>query len=113
MLQSYQFSIIYWNDLRLIEAFSSYANYSLWDEIIISKKEQVALQGLSTNKDLIIQKLDKGKSAVLLNRNGYIKRTNEMFPDSRKFKKLNIQNLEKRLVLCYNKRAGSLVFGKI
>ena len=35
------------------EAFSSYDNYSFWDELNISKEEQVALKGLSTNNDLI------------------------------------------------------------
>ena len=51
------------------EAFSSYDNYSFWDELNISKEEHKALQNLSTNKDLIIQKSDKGNSVVLLNRN--------------------------------------------
>ena len=51
----------------------------------------MALKDLSANKDLIIQKSDKGNSVVLLNRNDYIKRLNEMLSDSRKFKKLNIK----------------------
>ena len=51
----------------------------------------MALKGLSANKDLIIQKSDKGNSVVLLNRNDYIKRLNEMLSDSSKFKKLNIK----------------------
>ena len=55
------------------EAFSSFDNYSFWDELCISKEDHVALKGLSTNKDLIIQKSDKGNSVVLLNRNDYIK----------------------------------------
>ena len=48
----------------------------------------MALKGLSANKDLIIQKLNKGNSVVLLNRNDYIKRLNEMLSDSSKFKEL-------------------------
>ena len=74
------------------EAFSLYDNYSFWDERNISKEEHVALKGLSANKDLIIQKSDKGNSVVLLNRNDYIKRLNEMLSDSSKFKKLNIKH---------------------
>ena len=73
------------------EAFSSYDNYSFWDELNISKEEHVALKGLSANNDLIIQKSDKGNSVVLLNRNDYIKRLNEMLSDSSKFKKLNVK----------------------
>ena len=47
----------------------------------------MALKVLSKNKNLI-QKLDKGYSVVLLNRNDYIKQMNGMLPDSSKFKKL-------------------------
>ena len=73
------------------EAFSSYDNYSFWDELNISKGEHVALKGLSANNDLIIQKSDKGNSVVLLSRNDYIKLLNEMLSDSSKFKKLNVK----------------------
>ena len=93
------------------EAFSSYPNYSFLDELNISQEEHVALKGLSANNNLIIQKSDKGNSVVLLNRNDYIKRLNEMLPDCSKFKKLNV-NLEKRLIFCYSKRTGSLFFLK-
>ena len=48
----------------------------------------MALKVLSKNKNIIIQKLDKGYSVVLLNRNDYIKQMNEISPDSSKFKKL-------------------------
>ena len=81
------------------EAFSSYDNYSFWDELNISKEEHVALKGLSANNDLIIQKSDKGNSVVLLNRNDYIKRLNEMLSDSSKFKKLNVNPGKKINVL--------------
>ena len=70
------------------EAFSSYDNYSFWDELNISKEEHVTLKCLSANNDLIVQKSDKGNSAVLLNRNDYIKQLNEILSDSSKFKKL-------------------------
>ena len=73
------------------EVFSSYESYSLWDELNISKEEHVALKRLYTNKDLIIQKSDKGNSVVLLDRNDYIERMNEMLSDSSKFKKLDIK----------------------
>ena len=72
------------------EVFSSYDNYSFWDELNISKEEHVTLKGLSANKDLIIQKLGKVYSAVLSNRNDYIERLNEMLSISSKFKKLNV-----------------------
>ena len=77
------------------EVFLSYDNYSFWDESNISKEEHVTLKGLSANKDLIIQKSDKGNqinSAALLNRNDYIELLNEMLSDSSKFKKLNVKS---------------------
>ena len=82
------------------EAFSSYDNYSLWNEINISKEEHVALKGLSTNNDLIIQKSDKGNSVVLLNRNDYIKRLNKMLSDSSIFKKRNVKPGKEINFLC-------------
>ena len=51
----------------------------------------VASKSLSTNKDLIIQKSNKDNSVVLLNRNDYFKRMNEMLSDSNKFKKIDIK----------------------
>ena len=68
-----------------------YDNYSFWDKLGISKEEHVALKGLSANKGLITEKPDKGNSIVLLNRNDYIKRMNEMLSDSSKFKKRDIK----------------------
>lgn len=38
------------SEIVKIEIFSSYGNYSFWDELNISKAEPVALKGLSTNK---------------------------------------------------------------
>ena len=81
-----------------------YDNYNFWDELGISKEENVALRDLSTNEDLIIQKSDKGNSVVLLNRNDYIKRIKKILYGSTKF-----QNLEKRSALCCNKSTDSLI----
>ena len=73
------------------QVFPSYDNYSFWDEPNISQEEHVTLKGLSANKNLILQKLDKVNSAVLSNRNDYIELLNEMLSDSSKFKKLNVK----------------------
>ena len=91
------------------EVFSSYDNYSFWGELNIGKEEHVALKGLSANNDLIIQKSDKGNSVVLLNRNDYIKRLNEMLSDSSKFKKLNVKS-GKEINFLLQQRTGSLIF---
>ena len=73
------------------EVFSSYDNYSFWDQLNISKEGHMALKDLSANNDFIIQKSDKGNSLVLLNRNDCIKRLNEMLSDFSKFRKLNVK----------------------
>ena len=49
---------------------------------MLSKEEHVTLKALSTIKNFIIQKSNKGDSMVLLNRNDYIKRMNETLSDS-------------------------------
>ena len=53
-------------------------------------KKHVALKSLSTYKGLVIQKQDKGSFVVLVNRNDYIKRMNEVLSDSSKFDKRDI-----------------------
>ena len=93
------------------EAFSLRDNYRVWNEFGSSNEEDVALKGLSANRNVIIQNSGRGNSVVLLNRNDYIKRISEILSDSCKFKKLNIK-LEKILILCHNKITGSLIFLK-
>ena len=38
------------------EAYSSFDNYNFWNELNISKEEFLALKGLSSNNDIILQK---------------------------------------------------------
>ena len=49
------------------------------------------MKDLSSRKEIIIQKADKGNSTVILNKYDYIKRMNEMLLDINKFKKLNFK----------------------
>ena len=60
-------------------------NINFLDELNISKEEHVVSKSLSANEELFIQLSDKGYSAVLFNRNNYIKRISEMLSDSSKF----------------------------
>ena len=55
-------------------AYSSFDNYNFWSELNISKEEYLALKGLPTNKDIILQKTDERNSIVLVNKGDYIKR---------------------------------------
>ena len=57
----------------------------------LSKDEFIALQNLSKNKDLIIQKSDKGNSMVTVDRQDYTKNTDNILCDHKKFTKLNLK----------------------
>ena len=61
---------------------------------LISKDEYLALQGLSSNKDIILQKPDKGNSVVLVNKADYIKRMKGLLSDIISLRKL-MWNLER------------------
>ena len=58
----------------------------------LSEVEFVAVQNLSNNKDLIIQKSDKVNSMVTVDRQDYIKNTDNILGDQKKFTKLNLKN---------------------
>ena len=53
-------------------------NYNFWNELSISKKEFLALKGLSSNKDIILQQADKGNSVLLVNKADYTKKMKEL-----------------------------------
>ena len=73
------------------EAYSSFDNYNFWTELNINKEEYLALKGLSSNKNIILQKADKGNSVVLVNKADYIKRMKELLPDVSKFKEITVE----------------------
>ena len=50
----------------------------------------MALKDLIKNRDLVIQKGDKGNTVVIFNKNDYISRMNVILNDSSKFQKLSI-----------------------
>ena len=62
----------------------------------LSKDEFIALQNLSKNKDLIIRKSGKGNSVVIVDRQDYIKRMDNILSDQKKF---TIVNLKKDTLL--------------
>ena len=51
-----------------------------------------ALKSFIKNKELIIQKAEKGNAVVLLNRKNYISRTKLILVDTSKFKKIQIDD---------------------
>ena len=77
-------------DMKKI-CLSSFENFTFKDELNITPDELKALKDLSSRKDIIIQKADKGNSVVILNKRDYIERMTEMLSDIDKFKKLNVK----------------------
>ena len=66
-------------------ACSSFDNYNFWNELRISKDEFLALKGLFSNKDIILQKAYKGNLFVLVNTSDYAKRMKDLLSDVSKF----------------------------
>ena len=77
------------NRLRDCE-ITSFRDSGKINENNLSKKEHLALKDLIENRDLIIQKSDKGNTVVVLNKNDYISKIKVILSDSSKFQKLSI-----------------------
>ena len=73
-------------------ALSSYRSYNNNVHQNLSKEEFTALQNLSKNKDLIIQKSDKGNSAVIVQRQDYLEKMNDILSDQKKFSKVSLKD---------------------
>ena len=92
---------------RLLDtALTSYQNFSRGQEPPenLTSSEFKALKHLLKNKDIVIQKADKGNTVVILDKCSYISAIEEILNDKSKFSKLDIAkeinhvvNLEKRI----------------
>ena len=67
---------------------SSYRSYNNNAHQSLFREEFIALQNLSKNKDLIIQKSDKGNSAAIVQRQDYLMKMN----DHKKFSKVSLKD---------------------
>ena len=56
------------------------------------KEEYDVIKILSSKKELLIQRSDKGNSVAVLNRHDYIIRLNEMLPGTSKFRNIAIKS---------------------
>ena len=61
-------------DLKRI-AYASFHRYNFLRELNLSLPEFQALKKLSSNKDIVIHKSDKGNSVVIVDRKDYIKKS--------------------------------------
>ena len=73
-------------------ALSSYRQCNKSLQQNLSKGELEALASLSKNKDIVIQKSDKGNSIVIVDKETYIKRMDNLLSDPRKFERVTLKN---------------------
>ena len=66
-------------------ALSPFRRYNKNPQQNLSKEELAALASLRKNKDIVIQKLGKGNSVVMVDKESYIKRMENIFSDQRQF----------------------------
>ena len=69
-------------------ALSSFRQYNKSPQQNLSKEELAALASLSKNKDIVIQKSDKGNSVVIVDKETYIKGMENLLSDERNLKEL-------------------------
>ena len=72
-------------------AYTSFKQISNISEKHLSKEEVKALNNLVKNKDIVIQKADKGNNIVIYNRSDYISKLSKILEDTSKFKRVNIE----------------------
>ena len=73
-------------------ALSSFRQYNKNPQQNLSKEELSALTDLSKNKDIVIQKSDKGNSVVIVDKDTYIIRMENILSDQKKFEKVTLKN---------------------
>ena len=69
-------------------AYSGYRSYSRPD-FLFSKEDIKLLQNLKNDNKIVIVKPDKGNGIVILDRNDYNKKMNDILQDNTKFQRLN------------------------
>ena len=73
-------------------ALSSYRYYINNVPQNLSNEEFIALQNLSKNKGSIIQKSDKSNSVVIVQRQDYLKKMNDILSNQKKFSKVSLKD---------------------
>ena len=73
-------------------ALSSFRQYNKNPQQNLFKEEYTALANLSKNKDIVIQKSDKDNSVVIVDKDTYIKRMENLLSDQKKIEKVTLKN---------------------
>ena len=72
-------------------ACTSFKQVSKYSEKNVLKEEVKALNNLVKNKNIVIQKADKGNNIAILNRSDYISKLSKILEDAFKFKRAIIE----------------------
>ena len=73
-------------------ALRSFRQYNRKPQQNLSMEELAALANLSKNNYIVIQKSEKGNSAVIVDEDTYIKRMENLLSDQRKLEKSYFEN---------------------
>ena len=73
-------------------SLSSFRQYNKNPQQNLSKEELATLTNLIKNKDIIIQKTDKGNSVVIVDKDTYIKKMENVLKEKRMFEKVTLKN---------------------
>ena len=76
---------------RQDSTYTSFKQVSKISQKNLSKQEIKALNNLIKNKDIVIQKANKGNNVVILNRSDYISNLTKILEDTSKFKRVNVE----------------------
>ena len=71
--------------------YTSFKQVSKISQKNLSKQEIKALNNLIKNKDIVIQKANKGNNVVILNRSDYISNLTKILEVTSKFKRVNVE----------------------
>ena len=74
----------------------------------LSDKEVEALDRLSKNQNLVVQKADKGNSVVLVDRDVYVKHMENILKDNTKFEKVDVKTRTLNFQVNHEKRINTI-----
>ena len=86
---------IYFREKLSDIGYSSYFNFNMSRHSLLNipKDQYKALLNLSKNKDIIVTNPDKGSGVVIMNKTDYLKKMEDIFNDTTKFKVNNSEDL--------------------
>ena len=90
-------------------ALSSFRFYNANVPQNLSDEELEALDRLSKNKNLVVQKADKGNSMVLVDRDVYVKHMENILKDNTKFKKVDVKTRTLNFQVNHKKRINEIL----